>query len=300
MPDSFDVFERDMLNTSHSSQQKDAEPPTAQAKSFFEKGWCRFARDPQIAAWAAHALPHAIATTTAPENASWLRCGGTWFAGVNALDNDETGRVAGGDLPLAGAAIDFVADTLGLTAPRDFHWDRGQASICYPGYPKPMDGESPAAFQYRRNRDAAHLDGVHPVGSAKRRHLMEPHAFVLGIPLTTTSADASPLVVWEGSHELIRTALLARYDGIPPDSWADEDVTEAYQKVRREVFENCPRVVVHAVPGESYLIHRLTIHGVSPWADGAAAPDEGRVIAYFRPEATAAALSGNAAWLNAP
>jgi hypothetical protein len=32
------------------------------------------------------------------------------------------------------------------------------------------------------------------------------------------------------------------------------------------------------------LIHRLALHGVAPWAEGAEAGPEGRMIAYFRPE----------------
>ena len=31
------------------------------------------------------------------------------------------------------------------------------------------------------------------------------------------------------------------------------------------------------------LLHRLTIHGVAPWAEAAEAPPEGRIVAYFRP-----------------
>jgi len=36
-------------------------------------------------------------------------------------------------------------------------------------------------------------------------------------------------------------------------------------------------------PGEATLLHRLTLHGVAPWAAGVTAPPEGRIIAYFRP-----------------
>ncbi|MBE0554438.1 MAG: hypothetical protein IH625_12180, partial [Rhodobacteraceae bacterium] len=43
------------------------------------------------------------------------------------------------------------------------------------------------------------------------------------------------------------------------------------------------------------LMHRLCLHGVAPWADGAIAAPEGRVIAYFRPE-----LASVADWLTAP
>ena len=50
------------------------------------------------------------------------------------------------------------------------------------------------------------------------------------------------------------------------------------------MFETCRRVTVPAQPGEAYLVHRLALHGVAPWEDGAEAPEEGRMIVYFRPE----------------
>jgi len=38
-----------------------------------------------------------------------------------------------------------------------------------------------------------------------------------------------------------------------------------------------------AAPGQAYLLHRLALHGVAPWADGAEASADGRMVAYFRP-----------------
>ena len=35
--------------------------------------------------------------------------------------------------------------------------------------------------------------------------------------------------------------------------------------------------------GEAVVLHRLLIHGVAPWAEGAQAAAPGRSIAYFRP-----------------
>ena len=62
-----------------------------------------------------------------------------------------------------------------------------------------------------------------------------------------------------------------------------EDVTDAYTAARRKVFGTCRRVTVAARPGESYLAHRLCLHGVAPWAENAGR--EGmRAIAYFRPD----------------
>lgn len=247
---------------------------------FFEKGWLRFPFDPHLAKWVETALPAARATVSDPENAEWLRCGGTWFVGVNALPNDSNGSVHGGP-DLAGQAMEFVRDTLCLP---DVALDRGQVSICYPGYPQPSDGETEAAFRFRRNRDAAHLDGLRPQGPDRRRHLLEQHGFVLGIPMVEADEGAAPLVVWEGSHEIIRDAFTKVFTGILPCDWADIDVTELYQATRKKVFETCRRVSVAARPGEAYLVHRLAIHGVAPWADAANAGPDGRMIVYFRPE----------------
>jgi hypothetical protein len=83
-----------------------------------------------------------------------------------------------------------------------------QLSVIRPGYPQPSPEETPAAFAYRRDRDAAHLDGLLPIGPEKRRMVKEPHGWILGLPLNETTA--SPLTIWEGSHEVIRAALLRR------------------------------------------------------------------------------------------
>lgn len=270
------------------------------AEHFFTKGWCRFPFDPQLATWVAEARPQACTTVNDPEFAVWLRYGGTWFAGVNALANDTDGRVDTNGSALIGMAIDFIARKLGLEVGRDFAWDRGQVSVCYPGYPQPMDGETDGAFRYRVKRDAAHLDGLHPVGAERRRHLNETHAFILGIPLTEADENASPLIVWDGSHEMIREAMLHCYEDVAPEHWVDLDVTDAYQTVRREIFKSCPRTIVQARPGECYLVHRLALHGVAPWGEDAKAEEDGRMIVYFRPELIAGEKQSSASWLHAP
>ena len=61
-------------------------------------------------------------------------------------------------------------------------------------------------------------------------------------------------------------------------------MTDAYQAARRAVFATCRRIAVPIQPGEATLLHRHLIHGVAPWEVGAEAPEEGRIIAYFRPE----------------
>ena len=266
-------------------------PNPVDPTSFFEKGWCRFDRDQALTRWIEHALPAARAAVTAPANAGWLRCGGTWFAGVNALTNDAKGVTEDG-WPLRGTATDFIRRELEFG---NFDWDRAQVSVCYPGYPRPMASEPPAAFRYRREQDAAHVDGLLPEGPNRRRHLREHHRFILGIPMVEYGSNASPFVVWEGSHEIIRSVLSERFLGLPSERWGDEDVTEVYHQARRRVFEECARVEIAARAGEAYIAHRLTVHGVAPWGGAAHAGSDGRMICYFRPE------SGDPlAWLNAP
>lgn len=248
------------------------------AARFFSAGWIPFSHDPLIADWAARARPVAErCLARAEDRARWLRCGGTWFVGVNIFPNDVAGSVAdAGVPPLAGRPVQFIADVLELAV----EFERAQLSVCFPGYPRRSTGESEAAFRFRRDRDAAHVDGLRRV-EGRRRRLGELQGYILGVPLGDAPADAAPLVVWEGSHEVMRRALRDRLGKMPPERWADEDLTETYIAARRECFANCRRVSVRARPGEAYLVHRLALHGVAPWR---AEPTGERMIAYFRPE----------------
>ncbi|MBE1282504.1 MAG: hypothetical protein GJ676_04255 [Rhodobacteraceae bacterium] len=258
---------------------------------FLRRGWVRFPFDEQTLAWAENARLHALKAAQDPAHADWLQCQSTWFIGVDALNNDATGQTPDGP-PLAGASIDFITRHIGPIP--DLH--KAQVSIMYPGYPKPREGEGEAAFRYRLNRDAAHVDGVKmmPGVAGRRRNVDEPHAWVLGLPLNVASSDASPLVVWEGSHQIMHRAFAAAFEGHAPETLSQLDITDIYTQARAEVFESCRRVTVHAAPGEAYLMHRLTLHGVAPWADTATAPEgEGRIVAYFRPEV----IGGVARWL---
>ena len=63
-------------------------------KALTERGWCRFDYDPELAGWIDRVLPAARNAVADAANARWLRCGGTWFAGVNVLDNDGNGAIA--------------------------------------------------------------------------------------------------------------------------------------------------------------------------------------------------------------
>ena len=241
-------------------------------------GWQRLA-DPAIAEWAAAARPVAVAGL----KAEGRRCGGTWAVGLELLGNDESGAVGG---------CAFPWEVLPLTR---VPLHRAQVSAVYPGYPQRSDEETEAAFGFRLRRDAAHLDGLLPVGTGRRRMAREPHGWILGIALNECGAGAAPLVVWEGSHEVLRVALREAFAGHPVEDWGDVDVTEAYQAARARVFKTCRRVELPSQPGEAILVHRLCLHGVAPWMEGARAPEEGRIIAYFRP-----VLGSVGEWLSAP
>jgi len=236
-----------------------------------DEGWARLPWNAATAAWAAAAGEAARGVLADPAmRARWLRHGGTWFAGVDALPNAADGSVGG--VPLDGP----WRERLGW--PGD--WHRAQLSVVYPGYPRRDPDEGEAAHRFRRDRDGAHLDGLLPEGPDRRRHLREPHAFILGLPLSPVTEGAAPFVVWEGSHRVIGRAFAAALDGIASGDWGDIDLTEAYQAARREVFATCPRVVVTARPGEAILCHRRAIHGTAPWTGPAA---EGRMVTWFRP-----------------
>ncbi len=259
-------------------------------EAFFERGWVKFPYDQALADWAAEVLPAAKASVCDPKHAEWHDCEGTWFIGVDALDNDAQGRVVGSSA-LPGAAIDFAHRHYG---PIDLH--KGQVSVIYPGYPKPRRGESEGAARYRARRDAAHVDGLRPMGPDRRRRIDEPHAWILGIPLTEASADAAPMVLWDGSHKILGEAFRDALRDLPKDQLASADITDIYQAARGQVFETCTRIELPARPGEAYLLHRHCLHGVAPWGADAIAGQDGRMIAYFRPELP----DGVAQWLESP
>lgn len=248
---------------------------------FCAQGWLKFGHDPDLAEWAVHARQAAQLAIHDPVNAHWHQCENTWFVGVDALNNDSAGRVAGSQ-PISGPAVQFIETHIGALPP--LH--RAQVSVITPGYPKARAGESDTAFNYRKRRDAAHVDGLLATGPNRMRKIQEPHNFILGLPLTEASADAAPLVVWQNSHHIMRQAFTKALADHDPATWPDIDVTEAYKSARRTVFETCKRITLPAVPGEATLLHRLTLHGVAHWADTATADKDGRMIAYFRPQLT--------------
>ena len=101
------------------------------------------------------------------------------------------------------------------------------------------------------------------------------------------------MVVWEGSHHLMSSALKRFFSTQNPKEWEKLDVREIYCETRKEVFRKCKRLVLHANVGESYMIHRHCLHGISPWDPKNLSFDEGRKIVYFRPE-----LENLAEWPN--
>ncbi len=258
--------------------------------SWLERGFQTYPAEPSLDAWVESARGPALAAAADPElRAMWLRHRETWFVGVDALTNDGAGRLGNGPA-FCGTAFD---EALGVTGVSHLH--RAQVSVTYPGYPRQDADESDSAHRFRVNRDAAHLDGLLAEGPDKRRHLREPHAWIIGVALTQADAGAAPLVVWDGSHHIIRRAFAPAFAGISLEEWGDLDVTDIYKAARAEVFETCTRIEVPLQVGESVLLHRHVIHGVAPWAGGAQAVSEGRAIAYFRP-----CFETPQPWLDAP
>jgi len=245
-----------------------------------DRGWQVF--PPDAAEWVAHAAP--VASQIA--HAAPRRHGGTWVAGVDALGNDARGRVGDGP-PLLCAALNAAQ---AITGPLALH--HAQVSGVFPGYPGRDPDESAAAHRFRLTRDAAHLDGLLPIGPDRRRHLHEPHAWILGLPVTAIPSGSAAPVVFEGSHHIIRKALRDALDPHDPVTWSGIDLTMAYQAARRQVFATCNRIEIAAEPGQSFLIHRLAIHGIAPWTSAATG---WRGVVYFRPQ-----LARMEDWLTLP
>jgi len=234
-------------------------------------GYAVLPYDPAVATWARTARHAALPVIQDPaEQAKWLRHQGTWFVGVDALPNASDGSIVGCPLGFA---------TLGQVT-----WHKAQVSVVYPGYPQQDPTESDANHQFRIKRDAAHVDGLLPDPETGERHLKEPHGFILGLPLNDASTDASPLVVWKDSHLIMQDFFRKFFAGHPVAEWPSLDLSGPYKAARMRCFETCERLELPAKLGEATLLHRHMLHGVAPWGQGATAPEEGRMIAYFRPE----------------
>ncbi|MEM6940745.1 MAG: hypothetical protein AAF943_02595 [Pseudomonadota bacterium] len=240
-----------------------------------EPGFTLFAADPDVARWARAAEVAASDLLRDPQvRARQLRHGETWFVGVDLLPNLPDGSV--GSVPLRGPWENHI--DLPMT------WHSAQVSVVYPGYPRQDPAESDANHRYRRNRHAAHVDGLLPIGSDRRRFLREPHAFVLGLPLN--GVTGAPLMVWPGSHLVMGAAFRDAIGGEDP---CDVDLTEPYHAARRICFDTITPMQVDMRPGQAVLLHRHLLHGVAAWAAEESACPEGRMVAYFRPQFSAQA-----------
>lgn len=236
-------------------------------------GFTVFEQAPATLKWAQTARAQAIRIAADPQvQAANLRHGETWFVGVDVLPNAVDGSIDG--VPLKGPWRTRIAALNNL-------WHRAQVSIVYPGYPRQDPDESDANHRYRITRHAAHVDGLLPMGPERRRYLREPHAFIVGLPLNRS--DAAPLMIWPGSHRIMGDAFRDCVGAAAPE---EVDLTETYHAARRVVFDQISPEPLQASPGQAIVLHRHLLHGVAPWAEGATAPPEGRMIAYFRPEFT--------------
>ena len=247
---------------------------------YYDKGWEQFPFDINLYNWAMKGRQ--IATEKIHllrEYQRELRCGGTWFPGVNFLSNDLYGNI--GNIPLPNKLLNFIKRH---ESTFDGIFDRAQVSICYPGYPKRMSSESRAAFNFRKNRFAAHIDGVLPIGKPRRRFLKEYHSFILGIPLNQTGKGAAPCVVWEGSHCIVKNEFRNYEKANNIKEWKNEDITEFYNNLRKKIFSSCKVKEIWVPMGHAYIINRLTLHGILPWKYEATGGGNSRMIAYFRPD----------------
>ena len=222
---------------------------------------------------------------------SEFRSGSTWFAGINFLDNEARGDVNG-----VSFSPRLWSQIIGNFGVGINYWDTAQVSICWEGYPKKDPAETEKAFKYRLEKYASHVDGLIPIGSARRRFAKEFHAFILGIPIINSGVNSAPLMVWEGSHKIFRTMFRKVYSGLSESEISDLDVTDIYQKYRRKAFSTCPVRKVFSNNNQPYILDRHLLHGVGPWNAGICDPlllhrDNlfrldpmfGRIVVYFRP-----------------
>jgi hypothetical protein len=244
---------------------------------FGDTGYIKFNYDEQIVKWAECAKEKGSKILANPDQLrEWLQCEGTWFVGVDVLPNDTGGGFYKVKLP------NVFSNFMDKINVKPYH--KAQLSVIYPGYPRPRRGDSKSAFEYRLKRDAAHVDGLLPVGAQKRRYLIEPHGVILGVPLNNTHRGASPVVVWKGSHRIMRQEFSKILSNVPPSDWKNIDLTEAYKNARRQCFESCERTLINSPVGTGYALHPLLLHGITPWFSAKQGTESlNRQVAYFRP-----------------
>lgn len=239
------------------------------------QGWCKFDHDSDLADWIAHAKPVADnVLSDETMRAQWLRSGGTWFVGVNALPNDASGALPGGNA-LNCAALNAAKSV----SPAIDGLDRAQLSVAYPGYPQQDKDECDARYAFRVHRNGAHLDGLLKGATGTGRFFQEHHSFILGIPLGDVTGDNAPAVVWDGSHHIMAEMLRVHLGDLPVADWGRLDLQAVYAQTRRRIFETCKPLEIQAKAGQAYIIHRFALHGVRPWRKG----KRPRQVVYFRP-----------------
>ena len=123
---------------------------------------------------------------------------------------------------------------------------------------------------------------------------MEHHALIFGIPINFSGKDSSPCVIWEGSHKVVQDEFRSLLVSKGISNLQGEDVTEFYSSLRKKIFASCKVKPVWLPLGHSYLINRLTLHGILPWVGDGENTQINRTIAYFRPHL----IEGHDAWLN--
>lgn len=243
---------------------------------YLKYGYRVFDQEQQISDWIASAIKHAQEALVSPDNRHWYRYQNTWFVGVNVLNNRPDGSIGCGP-ELGGRAISFIEQSL---TNRPIHLDRGQISVCFDGYPKKDISEPKTNHAYRLRRDAAHIDGV--MKHDGDRYLVEHHDYILGIAMNMVEAQASPFVVWQGSHRLMQTALCDYLSNYPKDKWRTTPISEVYSQTRKRILNECRRVELALKPGQALVAHRHLLHGTAPWK--AVNETEPRMLCFFRPE----------------
>ena len=245
------------------------------ADDFFDLGWIRFGADPQVLGWLNASEAAARRSVTDPAFRQWHRCGGTWFAGVNALANDAAGAVAGGP-PLGGEAVRFAA---ALSA--------GRSTGTGP--------RSRSAIRVIRSRARAKATTPSPTAASATPPMSTAAAGRAGappLPARTSpfhpraagrsgGSGGLPFRPLEGSHRMVRETLAGTFGDRPPASWRDIDLTNCITRSggassRSAGASSSPPAAARpfcAPPRPAR--HRA-------WREGAAAGE--RMVIYFRPE----------------
>ena len=123
-------------------------------QNYEDNGWIKFKYDAKLYDWLKTVSREVFSEIQNHDNRNnWLRYQGTWFAGVNVLKNNIQGAVVGG------RRLDTDSSRWALEKfnVKEIKWDKGQVSVCYPGYPKPAHSESLAAFKYRLKNSASYI-----------------------------------------------------------------------------------------------------------------------------------------------